>query len=339
MSPTKHIGRTGAALLCACTLLSACRSGSPDSVAPAPVAAAPAPVAAAPAPAAPTAAATPTPAASGSELARFLPSPEKLPGWSLSEAPESYGADRLYEAINGGSERYLSFGFVELLRATYKPSAAGGEDMVVELYSMKTPLAAFGIYAEQAQDCDPPAQAPGPGCGRGTDRVLRRGSYFVKLTTYDEGEGAAKELGRWAEFLATALPGVADAPAEVRRFPQSPAPLRTLYLPADQDVLPGLGATFRADYRAGEGEASLFLAPQADEAAAEQSLARLVRELGTPEPLAGLAVPAFKLRREGGFTFALRAANLILVGTEWPDEASLSAQATAALAAAKEGRP
>ncbi|MDY0058637.1 MAG: hypothetical protein RBU45_02415 [Myxococcota bacterium] len=303
------------------------------------------------APSAPGSAAGTAPAAAGQPVAasaaRFdgtaalLPRGGEVTGWQLAEPPARYGPDRLFEAINGGADRFLAHGFVELARATYTPAGIPyAEELIVEVYQMKTPLAAFGIYGEDALDCDPPAEAPGPGCSRRSDRIAWQGSVFVKATTYADSAEARKQLGLLVAQTLTRAPGDATLPAELGRLPAALDQPRTrsLHLHAAQEELPGLGPLFRADYGRGEEERSLYLRPTPGPEQAKVLLATAKERLaaGSPpptiRPLTGVGDEALLVTGEGEVLVLLRQGGDLLALRGASDVARAEALARQALA-------
>ena len=46
-----------------------------------------------------------------STLEKLAPTAVEIPGWQIAEGPVSYPPDDLYEYLDGGAERYLTYGF------------------------------------------------------------------------------------------------------------------------------------------------------------------------------------------------------------------------------------
>ncbi|MDR1171574.1 MAG: hypothetical protein LBL24_03880 [Bacteroidales bacterium] len=73
-------------------------------------------------------------------------------GFSQMEvkSERTFTGTALYGFMNGGSDLYCEYGFKELIsrEIVYK-----GEDFTVDVYTMDTPLDAFGIYSIHADKC------------------------------------------------------------------------------------------------------------------------------------------------------------------------------------------
>ncbi len=259
-----------------------------------------------------------------------LPGDQAIEGWRLTSGPETFDAKRLFEAIDGAAERFVDLGFESMVKAVYRPEGIPyHEELVVEVYRMTSPLAAFGIYQAEAEDCD--RAAGGPGCARGSDRVLRKGRFFVKVTTYDDSKPAVAELARVAKWVADHLEGDDRVPEEFRVFPNGPR-LRFGYLPSNQDEIPGLGRVLVG----ASGSWKIFVRP-AKEPKADEAYAALVAEGPWKTPVAPLpdGVEGAVVKLERGFGFRLGFGGAIVVGVGFRDQAEAKKWATETIAAMK----
>ncbi len=62
----------------------------------------------------------------------------------------TFTGNALYGFMNGGSDLYYEYGFKELVSRVV---AYNGEEFTVDIYTMETPLDAFGIYSIHAFKC------------------------------------------------------------------------------------------------------------------------------------------------------------------------------------------
>jgi hypothetical protein len=79
-------------------------------------------------------------------------------GFEVRAGPERYGADTLYEKINGKADLYVSAGFVQL--QTWRFAGAAGPWLELFLYEMSNETAAFSVFSTQRR---PDAEALDPG--------------------------------------------------------------------------------------------------------------------------------------------------------------------------------
>jgi len=142
----------------------------------------------------------------------------EIEGWTRTGEIRTYDAGNLWELINGAAEQFLSYDF-QFLRSS--DLASGDLVVTVEIYDMKTPLNAFGIYT---------AQIPG-GAERlsiGADAVVSppyqclmlKQHFFIKVEAYtgNISETAGKVL---LEAIANALPGSNAPPGELGMLPEA----------------------------------------------------------------------------------------------------------------------
>jgi hypothetical protein len=220
--------------------------------------------------------AAPAPSQKGLEM---LPRPE---GWILSESQE-YIPDNLFEYINGAAENFLSYDFDRLALGQYKAAAGPGE-MTVEIYDMRAPDNAFGIYASE--------RIPGsvflPVGVQGylEEGVLNffAGRFYVKLLAYDAGDRSEAALRAFAAEILESIPEPGAFPRPVRAFPADGLVADSeKFIRRDFLGLAFLSRGYTAAYRrAGLGEFSLFIIEADDESAARGML----REMAARFPAA-----------------------------------------------------
>ncbi len=83
----------------------------------------------------------------GASFLRHLP--EKIDGWSVSEADRIYDAENLYEYIDGGAELYLSYGFKKAYCRIY--SAPNQPDIFLDIFDMGESKNAYGVFAHSRE--------------------------------------------------------------------------------------------------------------------------------------------------------------------------------------------
>jgi hypothetical protein len=72
----------------------------------------------------------------------ILPASGNVKGWIQIEPPECFSGDSLFDAIDGGAEIQLEFGFISMARASY---SSRKKRLNIEVYCMTKPEAAYGI--------------------------------------------------------------------------------------------------------------------------------------------------------------------------------------------------
>jgi hypothetical protein len=107
--------------------------------------------------------------------------PERLGAWSRSEE-KSYAGQALYDYIDGGAEVYFEYSFSRVDMGYYSREAS---EVLIEIYTMASPLAALGIYS-CFRDIRAP-DLPEPYRGKYYEAHLEclNGSQYIKIVPYD----------------------------------------------------------------------------------------------------------------------------------------------------------
>ena len=273
----------------------------------------------------------------GIELEMLLPQTLPFDGWRLVEGPVRYGPDRLYDYLDGGAERYLGYGFRELVHVRYQL----GEDplacVTVDLYDMGGPAGAFGLFRSAL----PPDAARRPWCtegySSGTVAAAWRGSLFLHGEADDGRPELLATLSALIGEVCSRAPGEAVLPAFLEPLPpEGLVPQSERWVAADllgHAFLPG-GVT--ASYRIDGGDARLFYSEFGSEETAELALARLRDEWTRRVRVDDLASPGrggFRYADAGSGSGSAVAAGRFVAGVHC-DDADLSADAQQRLLAA-----
>ena len=223
--------------------------------------------------------------------AGLLPAPGAVPGWRPDGNARVFTGSGLYGHIDGGAEIFFEFGFEELTVQRY---ARGLDGVELELYRMRDPAAALGIYLGRCG-----RETPDPGLReRHTaglhELMLVRERYFLIAANLDGKPEVAPQLVAFARAVAAALPAPQPVaalellPRERRvagseRLIRGPLALQSLITLGEGDVLQlgGRNTAAAAAYDAGEGHpaCTLVVAEYPDDAGASRVLARLVEGL------------------------------------------------------------
>jgi hypothetical protein len=139
-----------------------------------------------------------------------------LTGFSRVEAPRAFKGAELYGHIDGGAELFLELGFDALTLARFH---RGEVEIVLEVYRMDDPVAAWGIYLSK---CGKETPASGFSERHTYGRyqlAFVKGRYYV-LVNNDAGtpevSPALLEFGR---FVASRIP-TAEPPAAMALLPK-----------------------------------------------------------------------------------------------------------------------
>jgi hypothetical protein len=218
------------------------------------------------------------------KLAACLPGEDAVAGWKRVRGPAFYGPDTLYEYIDGAAGLYQSYDFERLAVADYQLGADTKQSIVVELYEMRTPLQAFGIYSvERAAHLKFERIGTEGYVSEGSCNFYK-GRLYAKLAARQRDEATAQVVRQFARRVAAAAEGPAKPPAILKVIPSRARVEKSEHFIGaavlGHDFLPN---GFLADYNLGEKPSRLFLTlfpSEAEARAAYADLARFLREEG-----------------------------------------------------------
>ncbi len=232
------------------------------------------------------------------DLLALLPAKNEVPGWGMAQPPRSFSSGDLWEFIDGAADGYLAYGFQEVVTADYSQEGTGSQ-AVVDVYRMKDPLNAFGIYTQERNPEYPFLKIGNEGYSGGTSVNFWTGTYYVKITTFDEKDAVKQEMIKLANAVAGKVATPGAEPAEVSWFPKpNQLPHTVVYIPKDVLAQSYFANGFEAKYKAGNVEYKLILIGMETPAAAQDALARYHQFLST----AGKGVKDLKAPGDGGFS-------------------------------------
>ncbi len=194
--------------------------------------------------------------ASAAATSDVLPPASEAGGWQMREVPRRYTPDNLYEHIDGNADLFLSYGLADAAVGDY--ALAKGEGWVsVDVYNMRTPLRAFGIFgAERPPDVKLGSVAT-QSYESGGLIAFWKGRYYVKISLVEGKDmAAAKAL---AQAAAESIPAPAAMPAELQRLPaENRIAGSERYVRAGALGHAFLRQTLSAQYKLGDSVATLY---------------------------------------------------------------------------------
>ena len=138
-----------------------------------------------------------------------------VPGWTQQGPPRTYGADNLFEYMDGNAEGYLIYGF---LKMTGVSCVKGTVNFAIDVSDMNDADSAYGMFSANR---DP--RRPSEKIGVGGQIVPRRaifvkGQYYVEIAANPEGDHTAA-LKEWTAALDKLVEGTSALPAAITWFP------------------------------------------------------------------------------------------------------------------------
>jgi hypothetical protein len=252
-------------------------------------------------------------------LESCFPSSDEIKQWVRSDSIRIFEGRELYLLIDGGADIYLEYGFVRA--GTERFANAAGNQISLEMYEMKGPESAYGIFSFLAAGTGRPASFGQAGTSGEDFVIFWKGRFVVSVTALDEGGRAGLSEVARAVDLKMKSGGSRPALTEVLLQPAF-ANSEVVYLRGalgfDRQAGPGHGSRFR--FR--EGVSGMFGKCQTFvlryETSAERDSARwrvldiLVREAGYTEERAGDGARILKSRR-GGYLYVLDSGRHLLL--------------------------
>jgi hypothetical protein len=143
----------------------------------------------------------------------------EIEGISITESPQTYYPETLFEYIDGAAEIYLAYDFKLLIVAQYKKNDAP-DSATVEIYDMGNHKNSFGIYsAERYPD--------NKFLPLGTQGYIEEGAlnflvgdYYVKLLCYDCEDRADEMLMAFAKNIVGKVGAKSGFPDLLSAFPK-----------------------------------------------------------------------------------------------------------------------
>ena len=145
----------------------------------------------------------------------FLPASGFPEGLALSGKSGHYNPGNLYTYINGEAELFMPYGFATLSSAFYARGNDPASGIVADIYTMGSPIDAFGIYSNYR---DPDAEKIKFGAEGFVDDsqfMFYRDRYFVRLSVSGNLDGGRENLIALAREIDRRLPGKPSSPREI----------------------------------------------------------------------------------------------------------------------------
>ena len=120
----------------------------------------------------------------------------------------TYEGKGLYGYIDGGAELYLEYGFRKLV---VQEVLANAHRVTVEIYQMKSPQAAFGIFSISRYRCTPLDTLCEWSCLARHQLQMALGNFFIRIVNGNNSEDAQSLSLRIASVLKAKIHGVVDA--------------------------------------------------------------------------------------------------------------------------------
>ncbi len=224
------------------------------------------------------------------QLQRLLNPPLPLHTNAVGQ-PSFYKPDSLYQYIDGGADVYLLYDFQLLLHQELKNGAA---ELTADIYEMRTPEDAFGIYsAERSSSYKFVAIGIEGYRSKGLLNFVQD-RFYVKLT--GSGANADLALDQLASTVSQRIGGIRMLPALLRRLPQvGLVPHSQQYIRKDPLGHGFLAPAYVASYGSAKEQSKILISVANDAATAKLR----IDQLSTQFKKNGESTPAPELGQNG----------------------------------------
>ncbi len=115
----------------------------------------------------------------------ILPDDNFVTGWTTTGKTSRFLENDLFNYINGGAELFHEFGFKQLLVQGYRQWE---NEIVLEVYQMKSPEAALGIFLMKCGNETPIDGINARNSGNKYQFTVLKGSYFIQVNSFAGNE-------------------------------------------------------------------------------------------------------------------------------------------------------
>ncbi|MCX6828076.1 MAG: hypothetical protein NT002_02165 [candidate division Zixibacteria bacterium] len=191
------------------------------------------------------------------DAGKLLPKSFEKLGMQRTGDIRTFADNALWEYIDGGAEMYHLYNFIEVATADYK---IGTTEMVIDIYRFDDATDAYGLYGMLRTDKPTIVLLGVEGFTAPSSIIFVKGSYLVRLMTYEETEAANKTLADLAQELNNTVPGATVRPNPFKLFPPTNAMgTRDKYYARSFLGHKFLTRVYSQDYLIGSDTVSLFL--------------------------------------------------------------------------------
>lgn len=191
-----------------------------------------------------------------------LPGDNFFPGWTKSGKSAIFIKADLFNHIDGGAELFLEFGFERVAVQRYMKGPAG---LALEVYEMKSPESALGVYLMKCGRETPLPDVPARNSSETAQFTIVKGKYFILINNFSGDKNLIQAMTGLARTVLEKISGDSEPsrlfdllPKEGRlmgseRLFCGPLALQPLYTFGEGDLFELKGKIFGvlANYRSG----------------------------------------------------------------------------------------
>lgn len=142
--------------------------------------------------------------------------PQEINGWKMTEKPEAFDRQTIFNYIDGAGEVYLAYNFAEVMVFHY--SKPDNPDVTAEIFDMGSPEDAYGVFSHSRE-----SEEAGIGQGyeyRSGVLFFWKDKYYVSAVTDKETPESKEAVFALAKDIADRIPEMGTRPKLVDVLPQ-----------------------------------------------------------------------------------------------------------------------
>lgn len=262
-------------------------------------------------------------------LEQLLPGEEVRGNWTVKDSIVSFANEDLYLYINGGADTYLEYGFEQVVACKYHNSSANR--MHIEIYKMKDPDAAFGIFSLNSTGLGQPLDLGDQAYQYDYYLDVWKTKYFIRSTLTRREDGALDTLRMFTETILDKIKDVVKMPLITGILNLADHPLKDLKYLRGQIALNnvfnfghGSVAAFQEAVTAKSGELSFFVFQYLDERKRREWFASAKGKMNSSRKFSDFVMmeDGFTVKDKYGKTFAFKPYKqffMVIRGKTWEE--------------------
>ena len=194
-----------------------------------------------------------------------------LPDMTVLSPPEVFGADNLYDKINGKEDLYLTAGFRELRCQRFKMTDDENSWLEIFVYDMGSLPNAFSVFSQQRREDAVPAGIGQFSYGTKNALFFLHGPFYVEIIGSAETETLLKQMRVFSQNFIQSTPVRAAKLEELGLFPaENLDPGSLALIAAGGFGYDRFNQIFTADYTAGDIPMTAFLSRRSSPVEAQE---------------------------------------------------------------------
>ena len=132
-----------------------------------------------------------------------LPGDGFVDGWTKQDKTLKFSENNLFNYIDGGAELFLEFGFEELLVQNYRKD---GHEIGIDIYRMKSPEAALGIYLMKCGHETPITEIGSRNSADTFQFSILKNNYFLMINNFKGKKTLIPVMVKLAQKILDSIP-------------------------------------------------------------------------------------------------------------------------------------